>query len=471
MQHIIKYCALFVFVISLTGCFSTQSLEENPDLDALIVEILKHNDALKEKQEARLNQGILLLEVTHTDAGYVLSAELDEASIRSVIRRIFENVPHQYVVEDVSLYGTVSAWFSNLPLIEALDRIVRSIGLTAQWDDSMVVITQGPGIAGVADDEIVYREVVIRNLSIDAAGDLLGGIFPPDINGNRTVNFGKVATSNSVYLYGAAADVGRAVQLLTKADRVTPHVSIEVLVVEFNQGDREEYESNIKKFVEDEFTLNSLVPGSIDFDWTEQNAGTQSNPTFKITNVTGVVEMLISDQKARLVSRPFIATLSGTEAQIKIVSERFVEFGSGDSLGSTDVESGVTLQITPTVLADGRIRMEVSVEDSQFSGVNVANILTEVNRNSAETVMHVNDGQTIVVGGLMLDRRSWSNSGFPFLRHIPLLNLLTASQNSESNEKEVTIYITPRIWEPNYIEPLIGVGTVGINEKTGIMRK
>ena len=88
-----------------------------------------------------------------------------------------------------------------------------------------------------------------------------------------------------------------------------------------------------------------------------------------------------------------------------------------------------------------------------------------------QTVMHVNDGQTIVVGGLMLDRRSWSISGFPFLRHIPLLNLITASQNSESNEKEVTIYITPSIWEPNYIEPLIGAETVGIDEKTGIFRK
>jgi type II secretory pathway component GspD/PulD (secretin) len=453
----------------LTGCFSTQSLEDNPDLDQLITEILNHNKALEQKEEARLNKGITRLEVTQTSTGPVVSTELNQASIPGVIQRLFKEVSVSYVLEDVTLYGSVSARFNGMPLAEAVNRIVGGIGLTAKLRENLLVIKLGTEITGAGPDEVVYREVPVQNLSMNDAENLLNGIFPEDYaEQGRLVNFGTVPTSNSVYLYGTAADVGRAAQLLMKADRQTPHVAIEVLVVEFDQGAREEYDSQINNLIDDGgAVLNELLPGSVDFNWSDTEGLAKGGFNFKVTNLTSVVKMLVSDQKARLLSRPFISTLSGTKAEIKIVSERYVEVGDGDT---TDVESGVTLKITPTVLADGKIRMEVSVEDSQFSGVNVSNILTEVNRNAAQTVMHVRDGQTIVVGGLMLDRRSWNNSGFPFLRHIPLLNLLTAAQESESIEKEVTIYITPSIWEPTYIEPLIGSESVGIDENVGIFR-
>ena len=472
MNQFVKGCVVLGLVLGLAGCFSNSSTEDS-DLDALITEIIKHNQEVQEQEQERLNKGIQALEVS----GDAVTANLDQASIPVVVKRILEDADAAYVIEDVSLHGMVTARFTDLALVDALNRIVHGIGLAAVEDNGLLVIKSS--FDEDAEGEAVHREVAIRNLSQASAMELLEGIYPEGDMG-RLVKFGAVAASNSIYLYGAPANVAQAAQLLAKADREAKHVSIEVLVVEFNRGELEEYDSMIQELVEGDFTwnVNDAFNGMVGVNWSDQANGGGSDggssedfSEFKVTSMKGVVEMLVSDQKARLISRPFISTLSGTEAQIEIVSDRYVNVGSNDEPETSEVTSGVILQITPTVLPDGKIRMNVSVEDSQFSSVNVQGVLSEVNKNAARTIMHVNDGHTIVVGGLVLNRRSTSNEGFPFLRNIPLINLLTAGMKHEQVEKEVTIYITPRIWEPNMLTPLIGPGALGGDDNEGIFRK
>ena len=106
----------------------------------------------------------------------------------------------------------------------------------------------------------------------------------------------------------------------------------------------------------------------------------------------------------------------------------------------------------PTVTPDGEVRVEVDVEESQFlPQLSPASI--EVDRNKASTTMQVASGQTIVIGGLALDRQSECNRGFPGLRRIPLLNLLFAQQRKSGEDQEVVIFVTPYVWEPGMDTP------------------
>jgi len=69
--------------------------------------------------------------------------------------------------------------------------------------------------------------------------------------------------------------------------------------------------------------------------------------------------------------------------------------------------------------------------------------------------MQVANGQTIIIGGLVLNRRSWKNAGLPFMRHVPILNVLFAKQTSETVNNEVAIYITPHIVDETMTLPFL----------------
>ena len=122
------------------------------------------------------------------------------------------------------------------------------------------------------------------------------------------------------------------------------------------------------------------------------------------------------------------------------------------------------MTITPIVLGNRKLLMKVDIVDSQFSGINLPNVVSEVKENRANTEMQVEDGQTIIIGGLISNRRAWSNSGFPGLRDIPILNLFFARRSNELVEKEVMIYVTPHIWKPGMVSPLIDPDAMTIKE-------
>ena len=81
--------------------------------------------------------------------------------------------------------------------------------------------------------------------------------------------------------------------------------------------------------------------------------------------------------------------------------------------------------------------------------------------------MLLDDGQSMVIGGLTLDRTSNANSGVPFLRNIPLLNMLFANQEHERTQQEVLIVITPHLWTPGMNPPITEPDAFSIKNRPG----
>jgi type II secretory pathway component GspD/PulD (secretin) len=112
------------------------------------------------------------------------------------------------------------------------------------------------------------------------------------------------------------------------------------------------------------------------------------------------------------------------------------------------------MSITPTVLADGRVRMVVDVENSEFiDTAENPSIAVEVDKNKATTIMQVESGQSVIIGGLTFQRTGQSTSGLPWLRHIPLLNIFTSHIRDSTVRQEVLIYVTPYVWSPDLATP------------------
>ncbi len=226
------------------------------------------------------------------------------------------------------------------------------------------------------------------------------------------------------------------------------------MVVEFNSDALEELGADIQNAADGAFSaintsFGSLTQNSISF---ARTTGETNVTTFK-----AIVNFLVSQDKARLVARPYLATLSGQPANINITRDRYVvvqQAESGASVTTTaPVSSGVLMSITPYAMPDDKIRIDVNVEDSAFIPT-TGNVTVEVDKNAAQTSMLVDSGQSIIIGGLVLNQFTSSNSGFPWLRHIPIVNFLFAKQSTDLNRKEVIIYLTPKIWKPDLTSPI-----------------
>jgi type II secretory pathway component GspD/PulD (secretin) len=69
--------------------------------------------------------------------------------------------------------------------------------------------------------------------------------------------------------------------------------------------------------------------------------------------------------------------------------------------------------------------------------------------------MQVPTGQTIIIGGLALDRQTRSSASIPLLGRLPLLSLIFAKSNVSRSNEEVVIFLTPRIWTPDVDLPFV----------------
>jgi type IV pilus assembly protein PilQ len=151
-----------------------------------------------------------------------------------------------------------------------------------------------------------------------------------------------------------------------------------------------------------------------------------------------------SQSKGKVISAPKIVTLDNKKATIK----QGVEIGyfeRDDSGGSSTKFKKVDLllEVTPHVTPDKRVSMTVYITKNDVSGTfNNAPLLAT---NEANTEFLVNDGETIVIGGILKKSETSGDSGFPLLKDIPGLKWLFKSETTSEKKQELLIFITPKI--------------------------
>lgn len=175
-------------------------------------------------------------------------------------------------------------------------------------------------------------------------------------------------------------------------------------------------------------------------------------------NVAGIATLgllanfLQTHDGANILSAPNLMTLDNQEA--KIVVGQNVPFITGQyaQTGSTATvtpfqtierkDVGLTLKVRPQITAGGAIKMDVYQEVSSISNTtNAAGIIT--NKRSIQTEVLVDDGQTIVLGGLMQDNVSQNNSKIPGLGDIPGVGALFRSNSRSSNKTDLMVFLRP----------------------------
>lgn len=156
---------------------------------------------------------------------------------------------------------------------------------------------------------------------------------------------------------------------------------------------------------------------------------------------------------ARILARPNVRAVEGSQAQITIGGERPVPVAvaSNEGVGQS-VEFrrfGVILTMRPTVTDDNlillQIRADVTQPDRTFE-INLGGALIPGESvRSVDTTLTVRPGESIVLGGLMTNDKRQATSKVPILGDIPILGALFRSKRFENNETELAIFMTPRL--------------------------
>ncbi len=280
----------------------------------------------------------------------------------------------------------------------------------------------------------------------------------PHLTNILTPNRGKATVderNNQVIFTDIVEKVKQAKAIVDRIDRVTSQVVIEARVVEANSSFTREIGFDWGTITVEAFKIGgALRTGPTTF------AANNIPSTFKADNTIGfnfstlfgtnisIVDAKLTasevEGKATIISAPKIITLNSKKATIKQGLE--VPYLERDSSGNATVQFkdvDLLLEVTPNISQDKRIVMNIFITKNDV--VDPTAPEPALSTNEAKTEILVEDGDTIVIGGILKDTKKLTDQGIPGLRKLPGLGWLFRSERVETSKNELLIFITPRI--------------------------
>jgi len=147
-----------------------------------------------------------------------------------------------------------------------------------------------------------------------------------------------------------------------------------------------------------------------------------------------------------VVSQPKVMTADKETAKILKGSEiPYQEASSSGATSTTFVEAALSLEVTPQITPDNRIIMEVKVTKDEPDFANDVNGTPTIRKNEVNAKILVNDGETVVIGGVFSNTQSRSVDKVPFLGDLPYLGRMFRRDVVADSKSELLIFLTPKI--------------------------
>lgn len=185
---------------------------------------------------------------------------------------------------------------------------------------------------------------------------------------------------------------------------------------------------------------------------------TQYGAFYKLTgrDVTATIHALSTLNKTEVLSRPSILTRSNQQATIMVGQTVPLVTGTRTSDTTNAVTNtvtyqdvGIILKVTPFITADGNVEMIVSPEISSLSAKTVAISATTtapiIDKRAADTVIVTKSDSTIVIGGLISNEKTSTDSKVPILGDIPILGMAFKRKQNSNTKTELLIFLTPHV--------------------------
>ncbi|MGD8727559.1 MAG: AMIN domain-containing protein, partial [Gemmatimonadales bacterium] len=418
----------------------------------------------------------------------VVTASYDSASVAEVMEG-FAALSGKTIVLGKDVTGYVTARIRNQPWDVAFQAILESQGLSAEEDQYGIIKVDTRASIAARDSTEVLNTQILR-LNYARAVSLL-----PVLDGSKSARGNVVAdtATNSIVVTDVPHRVQAMEQLVEGLDVPTPQVSIQAKIILVDRTDVLDLGIQYDWGDDQRGTFFNTVLPRPDPSKGQDTNGDGINDAFEpydpneipaVVNLGGDVvagvanadgrlpataldvlfsvavgrfsftawiQALQSIQMADEQAEPLVTTADNQQAEILVGDQtpiRVVDAGAaGPGAASVQlIETGIKLNVTPHVTANGQVLLDVLAEASSFQEVDTDLGFTFNTRRATSQVL-VEDGQTAVIGGLTQTTVTLTKSGIPFLVDLPIVGPLFGTRREREERKDLLILVTPHILE------------------------
>lgn len=427
-----------------------------------------------------------------TYTGAPISLDFQNIDVRQVLSILGQHTNTNIVASD-SVNGNVTLRLINVPWDQALDIILKSKGLDKRVNGDVVWV--GPTAELAKDEADVLKAIKDKEelepirteyirLNYAKAEDIRTMIESNRSSGNRgdttslLTGRGAVtidARTNTLIIKDTSASISNIRDLINKIDIPVKQVMIEARIV--NATDTFSKEMGVKwGILSSGINKNkNLIVGSSDQTlWdlkTPTVNSTTGQATYSITrpqnlnvnlganNPAGsiafgllsisdlILDLELSamqaDNKGEIISSPKVLTADKQKAKVMAGTQIAYQEASASGATSTSFKDAVlSLEVTPNITPEGRVGMDLIVTNDQ---ADFSTNPPSINTRSIQTNVVVDDGQTVVLGGIFENTIGNRTTKVPFLGDLPYVNRLFKRTEKVNNKQELLIFITPKL--------------------------
>jgi type II secretory pathway component GspD/PulD (secretin) len=272
--------------------------------------------------------------------------------------------------------------------------------------------------------------------------------------------------TNTIIILATPEDFATIAETIKKIDIVPRQVVIEALIVQVTLDDTLNF--GMQWILQNDIKISGLkffnnpvdISGPLQLDASLKAANFTFTAIDQQGNTKLLLQFLASEGKAKILASPHILVSDNREASIQVgqqvplaTSTATTPVTAITEITSTITSSvqykdiGIILKVKPQVNESGLVALELSMENSSV-GANVpiaGQDFASINKTEAKTDLVVQDGQTIIIGGLIREDVTQSRSGIPILYKIPVIGNLFGGTINEKHRNELIILLTPRV--------------------------
>lgn len=412
-------------------------------------------------------------EMEQTSEGYIIK----DAGLNDIFQFLAKSAGKQYF-HNLKINGpdfTVTGHLDDGNPLNQMEELAFMYGLSLHTKGNTIYALTQAQLSQLPSSEYHYQLQYLRPTDIEQIKELIKPMLSP---GTGIVNF--EPKTNTIIIIDTATRIEAAQKLLHGIDKAKGQIVVETKILRVNSN------NGIKNGVDWTNSLGNGVGFSVIRDLNSvfglPNASTTSNLVLSPMAVSGVLRALNNGNLANQVSNPTLITEDNEQATISIIDripiitstttaasggsaptvseEVRYKVDSSDKAITEDAENhreiGISLVVTPTLLPDGTIRMQMRPRSAQITGYVVGqgsgsfagNKYPQVTESMVETLARVPDGYSLVVGGFYGEIQSDTKSKVPGFGDIPIINFFFKSKEAAREQTSLVFIVTPKSYNP-----------------------
>lgn len=409
--------------------------------------------------------------------GEPISVNLKDVDLKDFFRLIHE-ISGLNVVLDPTVKGTVTLVLDQVPWDQGLDIVLRNNGLAKQIEGNVLRIVTQDTLRHEAEQQIALLKAqndAIETLTTTrvlsyAKADTLVAPLRRFLSSRGDIIAD--ARSNTLIIRDIPSSLPRIENLLRQLDRRTQQVEIEARVVQASRSFARELGTQFgfstpagntalgglvgnTTFVSPVVHSNHppFIPvggGSIPLSSNLGAVAPNSGLTFSTQGRNYAVDFILSAMESRAVgkvlSEPRGVTQNNEKLTVKQGAQIPIQTNINNTISVQFIDAVLKLEVTPQVTADGTVFLDVAVENTQIDN-GIPRILgtPALDTQSATTKVLINDGGTVVIGGVVTNSQTTTVDQVPLLGSVPIIGNLFRHTNIDVKAQELLFFVTPRI--------------------------